>query len=96
MDHLPQVTLFVPAPLRDRCGGAGELLLAAPTVRELLVALEHEQPELHRGVCDETGRVRRHINVFVNRDNVKDLATGIDTALSRGDLVTILPAVSGG
>jgi sulfur-carrier protein len=96
MDHSPQVTVFIPGPLRERCGGAAELSLEASTVRAVLERLEREHAELHRGVCDETGRVRRHINVFVNRDNVKDLATGLDTALNRGDLVTILPAVSGG
>ena len=46
-------------------------------------------------LCDETGTVRRHLNVFVNSDNVRDL-NGIDTPLTRGDVVTILPAVSGG
>jgi sulfur-carrier protein len=39
--------------------------------------------------------VRRHLNVFVNSDNVRDLA-GVDTTLTSGDVVTILPAVSGG
>jgi sulfur-carrier protein len=50
---------------------------------------------LYRNVCDETGAVRRHLNVFVNSDNVRDL-DGVDTMLTPGDVVTILPAVSGG
>ena len=40
-------------------------------------------------------RVRRHLNVFVNSDNVRDL-DGVYTTLTQGDVVTILPAVSGG
>ena len=52
-------------------------------------------PRLYRNVCDETGTVRRHLNVFVNSDNVRDL-DGVDTTLTPGDVVTILPAVSGG
>ena len=52
-------------------------------------------PPLYRNVCDETGTVRRHVNVFVNSDNVRD-RDGLDTALAPGDVVTILPAVSGG
>ena len=52
-------------------------------------------PRLYRNVCDETGAVRRHLNVFVNSDNVRDL-DGVDTTLTPGDVVTILPAVSGG
>jgi molybdopterin converting factor small subunit len=46
-------------------------------------------------VCDETGAVRRHLNIFVNADNIRD-RDGLDTALKRGDVVTIVPAVSGG
>jgi molybdopterin synthase sulfur carrier subunit len=50
---------------------------------------------LYRNICDETGMVRRHLNVFVNSDNVRDL-DGVDTRLAPGDVLTILPAVSGG
>jgi molybdopterin converting factor small subunit len=64
-------------------------------VRAALEHLERSQAALYRNICDETGRVRRHLNVFVNADNVRDLA-GVDTALTHGDVVTFLPAVSGG
>ena len=50
---------------------------------------------LYRNICDETGKVRRHLNVFVNTDNVRDL-DDIDTTLTPGDVISILPAVSGG
>jgi molybdopterin synthase sulfur carrier subunit len=46
-------------------------------------------------VCDETGAVRRHINIFVNDEHMRDL-DGLDSAVVPGDVVTILPAVSGG
>ena len=46
-------------------------------------------------VCDETGAVRRHVNLFVNTDHVRD-RDGLDTALVPGDEIIILPAVSGG
>lgn len=82
--------------LREYCGGATRLSLAAPTVRATLEELERSQPALYRNICDETGAVRRHINVFVNTANTRDLATGLDTELAPGDVVTILPAVSGG
>lgn len=64
-------------------------------MRAALEALERSQSALYRNICDETGKVRRHLNVFVNSDNVRDLA-GVDTPLAAGDVVTILPAVSGG
>ena len=57
--------------------------------------LERRHPSLYRSVCDETGAVRRHVNLFVNADHIRD-RDGLDTALLPGDVVTILPAVSGG
>ena len=95
MSPTPTVTLHVPGPLRTYCGGASELSISADTVRAVLEDLERSQSALYRNVCDETGIVRRHLNVFVNSDNVRDLA-GVDTTLRPGDVVTILPAVSGG
>ena len=87
--------IHVPGALRTYCGGADQLHTAARTVRAALEDLERHQFELYRNVCDETGAVRRHLNVFVNADNVRDL-NGIDTTLAPGDVLTILPAVSGG
>lgn len=69
--------------------------MSAPTVRAVLEDLEITYPALHCNVRDETGTVRKHLNVFVNADNIRDL-DGIDTTLSPGDVVTFLPAVSGG
>ena len=89
------VTVHIPGPLRNCCAGAAELGLSAENVRSVLEELERRHPELHRSICDETGKVRRHINVFVNTDNMRD-CNGVDTPLAPGDEVTILPAVSGG
>jgi len=89
------VTIHVPGALRAYCEGASELVLSAPNVRVVLEELERRYPSLYRNICDETGAVRRHINVFVNSSHVRD-REGLDTALVTGDVVTILPAVSGG
>jgi sulfur-carrier protein len=95
MTPAPTITLHVMGVLRQYCAGAAELPISAHTVRAAIEDLERSQSALYRNICDETGTVRRHLNVFVNSDNVRDLA-GIDTRLSPGDVVTILPAVSGG
>lgn len=89
------VTVFVPTPLRAYSGGKAELRLDAPSVRAVLQELERRHPGLYRSVCDDTGAVRRHVNLFVNESHVRD-RDGLDTALAPGDKVTILPAVSGG
>ena len=89
------ITVLVPSMLRDCCAGASELALSATSLRSVLEELERCHPALHRSVCDETGTVRRHINLFVNTNNMRD-RNGLDTPLAPGDVVTILPAVSGG
>jgi molybdopterin synthase sulfur carrier subunit len=95
MPQSPAITVFVPGPLRTYCAGAAELRIAALNVRDALETLERDHPSLHRNVCDETGAVRRHINVFVNSSHMRDL-DGLDTALKQDDVLTLLPAVSGG
>ncbi len=95
MGSAAAITLHVTGQLRTYCAGAAQLSISAHTVRAVLDDLEQSQSALYRNICDETGTVRRHLNVFVNSDNVRDL-NGVDTTLRPGDVVTILPAVSGG
>jgi molybdopterin converting factor small subunit len=95
MSAAPVITLHVVGPLRAYCAGAARISIAAGTVRAALLDLERSQAALYRNLCDETGAVRRHLNVFVNSDNVRDLE-GVDTTLAAGDVLTFLPAVSGG
>lgn len=95
MADAPNITVYLPGPLRVYCGGASEITLAAATVGAALDQLEHEYEPLHRNIRDEAGAVRRHLGIFVNSDHVRDLK-GLDTVLAPGDVVTILPAVSGG
>jgi sulfur-carrier protein len=89
------ITVFVPGLLRDRCDGADRLKMTVPDVRAALDQVEARYPSLYRSVCDETGAVRRHVNLFVNLDNIRDLR-GLETPLARGDELIILPSVSGG
>ena len=95
MSPTSAITIHVPGALRDYCNGASELTVSAPSVRAALEELERSHPSLHRNLCDETGTVRRHLNVFVNTFHMRD-REGLDTALAPGDVVTILTAVSGG
>jgi molybdopterin converting factor small subunit len=97
---IPEVRVTIPQALRSLCGGAAnlrraELFLNARNVREALAELALQHPQVHVRLCDERGEPRPHINVFVNNDHVRARA-GLDTPLASGDLLTILPAVSGG
>ena len=89
------ITVRIPLALRSECSGAAELRLAAATVRIALDQLERNYPAIYRRVCDETGAVRRHVNLFVNSSFLHK-REGLDTALVPGDVVSIMPAVSGG
>ena len=89
------ITVHIPTTLRDCCGGASKLALSAMSLRAVLEELERRHPALHRSICDDTGTVRRHVNLFVNTNHMRD-RNGLDTPLGPGDVVTILPAVSGG
>jgi molybdopterin converting factor small subunit len=90
-----RVTFYVPRELRVYCGGASALRLSAASVQEALLEVERRYPSLYGGICDETGAVRRHLNVFVNSSHVRD-REGLNTVLEPGDEVLVLPAVSGG
>src|SRR5260221_14748873 len=97
---VPEIKVMIPSALRSLCGGAprlqnAELCLAAHDVRGLLAELARQHPQVHVRLCDERGEPRPHINVFVNNDHVRALSA-LDTPLMAGDVVTILPAVSGG
>ncbi len=87
--------VFVPSPLRCRCGGEAELQVNASDVQGALEVLAKCQSSLYGCVCDETGAVRRHINLFVNRDHIRD-RNGLDTPLLENDTLFIMTAVSGG
>jgi molybdopterin converting factor small subunit len=77
-------------PLKTLAGDA-ELPVPGVTVAELLGALERERPALHGWILDERGRIRRHINVFVNGEK-----GGEETAIAPDDEIDVLPAISGG
>ena len=89
------ITIHVPGVLRTHCDGASTLSLPASSLRAALEQIERRHPALYRSICDETGSVRRHVNLFVNTSHMRD-REGLDTALAPGDEITIMPAVSGG
>lgn len=89
------ITIYVPRELHGYCDGASAVTVSAPSVRAVLDELERRHPALYHAVCDDTGAVRRHVNLFVNNDHTRD-RDGLDTALVPGDEVYIIRAVSGG
>ncbi|GAA4363977.1 MoaD/ThiS family protein [Paeniglutamicibacter cryotolerans] len=73
-----------------------EMLLAGEsTIGRVLEELGNGHPGFVRRVRDETGAVRRYVNVFVGRDNIRDL-DGLATTVRDGDTVMIIASVAGG
>jgi MoaD family protein len=88
------VTVKIPAQLRAVTDGAEEVEVDGETVGEALDAVFDEHEDL-RARITEDGTLRRFVNVYVSGEDIR-FQDGLDTALSDGDEVTILPAVAGG
>jgi hypothetical protein len=69
--------------------------VAGATVRELVDALELRHPGFRSYVVDEIGRLRRHVNIFVGEEPIRDRER-LSDALEPDDKVFILQALSGG
>jgi sulfur-carrier protein len=81
----------VRGPLRKLAGDRAEHRLEGSTVVELLRALELRHPDLRGWIVDERGRIRRHINVFIDGERGDE-----GTAVRSGDRVEVIPAITGG
>jgi molybdopterin converting factor small subunit len=92
-----KVGVKLPTVLRPFAGGVErvEVEPAEPTVGAVFASLEADHPALRRRLTDEQGEVRRHVNVFLENDNIRDLQ-GLDTSLDDGAELLILPSVAGG
>ena len=89
------VTVRIPTPLRTLSGGASEVTLEPGTVSDVLKQLEARHPGFSERLHDETGTLRRFVNVFVADEDIRFL-DGVDTQVEDGQVVSIIPAVAGG
>lgn len=89
------VTVKLPTQLRSATGGAAEASGTGATVGEVLESLYVEHDGLRDRVADEDGSLRRFVNIYLGGEDIRFL-DGLDTAVSDGDELTILPAVAGG
>jgi molybdopterin synthase sulfur carrier subunit len=89
------VTVRVPGALRSLAGGRAEIAVPAGPLREVLAAIGRESPELVARVVGETGGLQRHVNVFVNDEDVR-FRELLETPVRDGDQVAIVPAIAGG
>jgi len=88
-------TVRIPTPLRKLTAGREEVVIAGATVGELIANLEAAHPGLRERICDDTGAVRRFVNIFVAAEDIRFLEN-LDTPVKDGDEVSIVPAIAGG
>ena len=89
------VTVRIPTQLRELSGGASEASLEGTTVAEVLESLDVAHPGFGERLYDDTGGLRRFVNVFVADEDIRFL-DGLDTPVADGETVSIIPAVAGG
>jgi molybdopterin synthase sulfur carrier subunit len=89
------VSIRIPSVLRTLTAGKDTIQVEAATVDAALGALEAVHPGIKARLCDEQGKLRRFVNVFVGEEDIRFL-DGQQTALKAGDLIDIVPAIAGG
>ncbi|MEW5945014.1 MAG: ubiquitin-like small modifier protein 1 [bacterium] len=87
--------ILIPTPLRRLTNNEPEVEAVGSTVGEVLKDLENRFPGFKGRMFDESGNVRRFINVFVNEEDIR-FSRGVETPVKDGDEVSLVPAVAGG
>ncbi len=88
-------TVRIPTPLRRLTGGQAKVQVAGGNVMELVSSLDHTYPGMKDRLVDETGDIKRFINIFVNGEEIRTLQ-GSATPIKEADEVSIIPAMAGG
>jgi len=89
------VKMRIPTPLRRLAGGVSELTVDGSTVSEALSSLERDHPGFRERLYDETGEIRRFVNIYVAGEDIRFLK-GVETPVKDGEEISIVPAVAGG
>ena len=85
----------IPTQLRTLSGGAGEVTIDGSTVGEILKALDAAHPGFGERLFDDSGALRRFVNVFLDDEDVRFL-DGLATPVGDKQTLSIVPAVAGG
>ena len=92
---MAKVKVRIPTPLQKLTQNRSEVEAEAGDINSLILDLEKKFPGIRERVCDENGKLRRFINIYVNEEDVRFLKLD-QTELKDNDKVSIIPAVAGG
>ncbi len=87
--------VIIPTPLRRFTAGAELVEMEPGTVREILDRLDTRHPGFRASVCDESGSLKRFINIYVDGEDIRFL-DNLATPAKDGSEIAIVPAISGG
>jgi MoaD family protein len=93
--EIPMTILRIPTPLRPYADGTGEIKINAHTVSAAMDELTQTYPDLKKHLFTEEGQLRAYVNLFLNDEDIRHL-DGVDTRLSDGDRLMIIPSIAGG
>ena len=89
------VIVRIPTPLQGLTNNMAEVAAVGATVRELMSHLDEKYPGLKARIYDDTGKLRRFVNVYVNDEDIRFLDNE-DTPVADGAEVSIIPSIAGG
>ncbi|GBD27479.1 Sulfur carrier protein CysO [bacterium HR30] len=89
------VRVRIPTPLRRYTSGQEEVTASGTTVGMVVEDLERRHPGIKERICDETGKVRKFVNIYINGDDIRFL-NSLETPVKDGDEISIVPAIAGG
>jgi sulfur-carrier protein len=89
------ITIQIPTALRRLTGGTGKLTCSPANLGELFAVLDQQFPDLKSHLRDESGEVRRFLNIYVNEEDIRFLGGG-NYAFQDGDEVLLVPSIAGG
>ena len=89
------IKVRIPTPLQKMTGDRPEVEVAGSSVGDVIENLEKSYPGIKGRICDESGKVRRFVNIYVNDEDIRFLSAE-KTKLKDGDSVSIIPAIAGG
>jgi sulfur-carrier protein len=94
IDHV-SVEVRLPTILRPSAGGDAVVTVAGDTVGEVFVDLVRQYPALRNQLLTPDGGLHRHLNVFLNDDDIRYMGK-LDAKVTDTDTLTLMPAVAGG
>ena len=89
------IKVRIPTPLQKLTQDKSEVEISAQDIGDLINQLEASYPGVKQRICDEQGKIRRFVNIFLNEEDIRFLKKE-NTPLKDGDEVSIVPAIAGG